>query len=155
MHGARDTLGASTAIGAQPLEIVTPIYEDRDASSRLFLELARVLRPLPYIVAVDDGSVHQPISQGSLESANLTGEVLRRKRNVGHQRAIAIGLSQVAEMFPAVPWIIAMDSDGEDLPSTIPILIDTLTGSEADLVVAERRNRVETARFKAMYWAYK
>lgn len=150
-----DTLAPPAAIRAQPLMIVMPIYEDRDASHRLFVELASILQPPPYVVAVDDGSVHQPISLESLISANLSGEVLRLKRNVGHQRAIAIGLSHVAATFPTAPWIVVMDSDGEDVPSTIPVLLGALQSSEADLAVAERRHRVETIRFKSMYWGYK
>jgi hypothetical protein len=46
------------------LYIVTPVYEDNEASTRLFLELATAFndkRNNVCIVAVDDGSVCQPV----------------------------------------------------------------------------------------------
>jgi hypothetical protein len=48
-----------------------------------------------------------------------------------------------------------MDSDGEDLPSTIPDLLERLHSDEVDVVVAQRKSRVETFRFKAFYAVYK
>ncbi len=45
--------------------------------------------------------------------------------------------------------MIVMDSDGEDLPSTIPHLLDQLRSDNVDIVVAQRKSRVETFRFKA------
>lgn len=138
-----------------PLIVVTPIYEDREASSTLFRELTSALEVRPYIVAVDDGSIHEPVSVASIASAGLAGEVLRLKRNVGHQRAIAIGLSHVAVTFPEAELIVVMDSDGEDTPRTIPLLVNSVAPSDVDMAVAERRTRVETFRFRTMYWTYK
>jgi hypothetical protein len=48
-----------------------------------------------------------------------------------------------------------MDSDGEDLPSTIPDLLDQLKADNIDVVVAQRKSRVETLRFKVFYMVYK
>jgi hypothetical protein len=48
-----------------------------------------------------------------------------------------------------------MDSDGEDLPNTIPNLLSKLESPEIDVVVAKRKSRVETFRFKAFYAVYK
>ena len=79
------------------LIIVTPVYEDVEASSRLFKELAAAVRQDVFVVAVDDGSVKQPVEYRSLENAGIEGVVLKLRRNVGHQRAIAIGLGYVSE----------------------------------------------------------
>jgi glycosyltransferase involved in cell wall biosynthesis len=85
-------------VTARPTTIVvTPIYEDRDASARLFEELADQNLDNLRVVAVDDGSVKEPLAVSSIEQAGLQGVVIRLKRNVGHQRAIAIGLSYVSE----------------------------------------------------------
>ncbi len=135
--------------------IVTPVYEDVEASTKLFAELARETRGRAFVVAVDDGSVRQPLGPGGLESAGLPGVVLKLKRNVGHQRAIAIGLSYVNEQLPYACPTVVMDSDGEDLPSCIPVLLRDLDRCEIDVVVAERKNRVETFRFKVFYVLYK
>lgn len=134
--------------------VVTPVYEDREASGRLFKELASACGPLVYVVAVDDGSVRQPVMASSILAAGLEGVVIRLKRNVGHQRAIAIGLSYVSENL--VPGrVVVMDSDGEDLPESIQELDRALASEDIDIVVAKRKSRVETPGFRAFYVAYR
>jgi hypothetical protein len=51
--------------------------------------------------------------------------------------------------------VVVMDSDGEDLPNTISYLLVNLESPEVDVVVAKRKSRVETFRFKAFYAVYK
>ena len=137
------------------LLVVTPVFEDVEASARLFAEIARTCGPGAMIVAVDDGSVRQPLGIGGLEAAGLRGVVLRLRRNVGHQRAIAAGLAYVAEHHPDAHRIVVMDSDGEDVPATIPDLLAPLESPGIDVVVAHRRSRVESLRFKLFYTVYK
>jgi glycosyltransferase involved in cell wall biosynthesis len=136
------------------LVVVTPVYEDREASTRLFRELASALGREAVVVAVDDGSVREPVEAGRIADAGLEGVVLRLRRNVGHQRAIAIGLGYTAnELSPAE--VVVMDSDGEDLPSSITALLARLRAGDADVAVAQRGNRVETLKFRAFYVVYK
>ena len=135
--------------------VVTPVYEDLEASGRLFKELAKELGPRLFVVAVDDGSVRQPLPLSHLQEANARGVVLKLRRNVGHQRAIAIGLSYAAGFIGPGHRVVVMDSDGEDLPSTIPELLSGLDHPEVDVVVAQRKSRVETLKFKAFYQVYK
>lgn len=137
------------------LIVVTPVYEDAEASSRLFADLAAHIGPHVYVVAVDDGSVREPVDPDSIASAGLEGVVLRLKRNVGHQRAIAVGLSYVAANLHDGVRVVVMDSDGEDAPASIAQLMEVLDASAVDVVVARRRNRVETWRFRAFYLMYK
>lgn len=137
------------------LVIVTPVYEDWEASSRLFQELRRELGANTFVVAVDDGSVKQPLDIQSLTQAGIEGVVLKLRRNVGHQRAIAIGLSFAAEHMAEHQRVVVMDSDGEDLPATVPDLLKALAPESVDVAVAQRKSRVETFRFKAFYAIYK
>ena len=137
------------------LVIVTPVYEDRIASARLFQELAALDIDSLKVVAVDDGSVNEPLDPNCLRNAGLEGHVITLKRNVGHQRAIAIGLSFVEAEIKTAGSIIVMDSDGEDLPASIEPLLQVLEGSTTDVVVAGRRSRIETLRFRAFYIVYK
>ncbi|WP_032968515.1 glycosyltransferase, partial [Stenotrophomonas maltophilia] len=104
---------------------------------------------------VDDGSVRQPLPISAIEASGLEGVVIRLRRNVGHQRAIAIGLSYVAEHFDGDNIVVAMDSDGEDTPESITALVAGLDSADVDVVVASRRSRVESLRFKAFYVVYK
>lgn len=137
------------------LIIVTPVYEDWEASSRLFQELRLELGATTFVVAVDDGSVKQPLDIQSLTQAGIDGVVLKLRRNVGHQRAIAIGLSFSAEHMAEQQRVVVMDSDGEDLPATIPDLLKALESASVDVAVAQRKSRVESFRFKAFYAIYK
>lgn len=137
------------------LVVITPIFEDRDVSSRLFVELAESRGRGLYIVAVDDGSVREPIEPAALAAAGASGAILRLKRNVGHQRAIAIGLGYVNDVMPDAERVVIMDSDGEDMPSTIADLLAALERDDVDVAVAQRRTRVETLRFRAFYAIYK
>lgn len=137
------------------LVVVTPVYEDVGASSRLFVELARLFGGDVFVVAVDDGSVRQPLEISALEDAGAEGVVLRLRRNVGHQRAIAVGLAWVSERMDPGQRVVLMDSDGEDVPSTIPALLERLESEDCDVVVAQRKKRVETLHFKLFYAIYK
>lgn len=73
--------------------VVMPVFEDREASTRLFLELAKTFGAECHVVAVDDGSIRQPVNIEWLRQGGVRGTVLRLKRNVGHQRAIATGIA--------------------------------------------------------------
>ncbi|HBZ8061431.1 TPA: glycosyltransferase [Stenotrophomonas maltophilia] len=135
--------------------VVMPVYEDLEASSKLFVELARTQGPDTYVVAVDDGSVRQPLPISAIEASGLEGVVIRLRRNVGHQRAIAIGLGYVAEHFDGNAIVVVMDSDGEDTPESITELVAGLDSADVDVVVASRRSRVESLKFKSFYIVYK
>lgn len=134
--------------------VVTPVFEDAEASARLFTELSATFGRQVHVVAVDDGSVRQPVDLATMNAAGLSGTVIRLRRNVGHQRAIAIGIGYVAENMGTVP-VVVMDADGEDLPGSIPRLLQELSAADVDVVVAQRKARVETRRFKAFYFLYK
>ena len=140
--------------GSQALIVVTPVYEDLDAASQLFRELSAILPAGSRLVVVDDGSVRQPVTAQALSAAGLPGEVVRLRRNVGHQRALAIGLSYAAGELPPAR-VLVMDSDGEDMPASIAQLARELDDEGVDLVVAKRRSRVESLSFRVFYLIYK
>ena len=140
---------------AHSLVVVTPVYEDVEASARLFRELHNHFGASVFVVAVDDGSVRQPLPVTNLSEAETSGVILKLRRNVGHQRAIAIGLGYAAEHIEDSQTVVVMDSDGEDVPSTIPSLLQALKDPERDVVVSQRKSRVETLKFKAFYAVYK
>lgn len=142
-------------INNNDLIIVTPIYEDVKASSELFRELKKVFSSNIFIVAVDDGSVKQPFDVSVIQTAGLHGVVIKLNRNLGHQRAISIGLGYVAEHMSQHQKVVIMDSDGEDTPASIKDLIKPLDDSSVDVVVAHRKSRVESINFKAFYVFYK
>mgnify|MGYP000287621041 CR=1 FL=1 len=54
-------LARSEAMNTPELIVVTPVFEDVEAATRLFGELARTCGRGTFIVAVDDGSVRAPL----------------------------------------------------------------------------------------------
>jgi hypothetical protein len=141
-------------IATPPMLVITPYFEDLEASTRLFRELAAVLPAGSRVLVVDDGSVREPLPAQALAAAGLHGKVIRLRRNVGHQRAIAIGMSYAAAELPPMD-VVVMDSDGEDLPDSIAELAAALRNDDTDLAVARRKSRVETLSFRAFYVVYK
>jgi hypothetical protein len=136
--------------------IVMPVYEDIAALSRLLCELGTLFGPSAHVVAVDDGSVREPLSAQLMTDVGIDGTVVTLRRNVGHQRAIAAGLAYAVEHFGRrAHCFVTMDSDGEDLPQSIIPLVEALQPADVDVVVAQRKSRVETLRFRAFYQVYK
>ena len=133
--------------------VVTPVYEDQAAARQLLRELKAEFGRDAYVVVVDDGSVREPVALSWLSEAGIHGTVVTLARNVGHQKAIAAGLSYVAEHFPG-RTLVTMDSDGEDIPATIRMLLSRMS-PDADIIVAQRKSRVETLQFKVFYEVYK
>ena len=152
---AHTTPSSAAATKVYDLVIVMPVYEDREAAGQLFQTLNAQYGTSIFVVAVDDGSLRNPINADHLDEVGLPGVVIHLRRNVGHQRAISIGLHYVADHFPNTPCTVVMDSDGEDLPSTIPQLIAPLESEDIDAVVAQRKSRMETMHFKLFYILYK
>jgi len=140
------------------LVVVTPVFEDEDAASRLLLELKGIATDHSYdltVVAVDDGSLIKPIRPQALEQAGCAGVVISLKRNLGHQRAIAVGLHYAHENYPDAARYVVMDSDGEDRPQSVPRLLQQLEKSDRDVIVAQRRTRSEGLTFWLFYVLYR
>ena len=135
--------------------IITPVYEDVEASKLLFADIKNKFNQDVYLVVIDDGSVKYPLKINCLEEENISGVVLKLKSNVGHQRAIAIGLSYVAEFVHSHQNVVIMDSDGEDLPSSIFTMLQELKDYDVDVVFAKRKSRNESIQFKTFYIIYK
>jgi hypothetical protein len=141
------------------LGIVIPVFND-------FASFARLCRELDFlavewgatvsILGIDDGSL-EPCDR-LLSDAAFThvDRVLltRLKCNLGHQRAIAVGLVEAAKNgnFDAV---LVADSDGEDRPADFGRLIAAYRTCPRDIVVAARAERSESWRFRTFYRLYK
>jgi len=81
-------------------------------------------------------------------------KVLRLYRNLGHQKAIAIGLSYVAENLQT-DKVIVMDADGEDNPADINKLAAKSLEKPGKIIFAERNKRTENFMFRFFYVIYK
>ncbi len=139
------------------LTILIPIRDDWEPLARLLPRTDEVVASMGgpvRIVIVDDASESRP--QAAADCSHLQRiDVLRLRRNVGHQQAIALGLAWCRANLPASP-ILVMDGDGEDAPADIPRLWAAFESAGADRVVfAERTRRSESPRFRFFYLLYR
>jgi hypothetical protein len=74
--------------------------------------------------------------------------------NVGHQRAIALGLA-IAAQEAETGAVVIMDADGEDRPQDILRLVTAAQGCDDFVVVAERAQRTESRSFRISYGLYR
>ncbi len=137
------------------LVILTPVYNDWDCLDFLSSDITKAIEGeginLRRIIVVNDHS-NESMMEGKVK--NLPVDIVNLGTNVGHQRAIAIGLCYINEHFPEIDVVVVMDSDGEDLPSNIPELASK-AHKEVQIVFAERRKRSESLSFQIGYQLYK
>ena len=131
--------------------ILSPLFNDEDCFEVFAAEVAAITNAIDEhqfsLLVVNDGS-------GSIKlSSKLPLTIVNLHRNIGHQKAIAIGLAYASKHLN-YDNIIVMDCDGEDRPADIPELIKGL-GSKKEIVVAKRVNRQEGRPFRMFYVFYK
>jgi glycosyltransferase involved in cell wall biosynthesis len=136
--------------------IVIPVFNDWESLSLLVSKLQAdnpsALVARFHLVLVNDCSSLDPNPE--LLPSALPYTLINLNRNVGHQRAIAIGLSYVsAEFGPST--VVVMDSDGEDIPAHVQALVEASEVAGNGLVFAERTRRREGIVFQVSYKLYK
>lgn len=142
------------------LTVLIPVFNDWAAVCLLLPLIDEALRGLSWtvsVILVDDGSTEElPANLLSQPPSSLEQvEVLRLNRNLGHQRAIAIGLSFVQKR-GGYDALVVMDGDGEDSPADIPRLLSRFEALGGRRVVfAERRRRTEGWLFRGFYHLYR
>ncbi|MFN4122003.1 MAG: glycosyltransferase [Flavobacteriales bacterium] len=135
--------------------IITPVFNDWESYNKLVDNTTALLAEKfsfdrILFVAVDDCSSQEVI----VENAKANVKLISLNRNVGHQKAIAVGLSYAAFNLKEFDFFIVMDSDGEDKPEDVIRLIDKSEISK-QIVFAKRSKRSESTLFKFFYKIYK
>ena len=138
------------------LYIIIPIFNDIRSLKKLLTEIGQLAfgEETAHVVVVDDGSLKEPTTPDLLRGNPFDVDLLTLRRNVGHQRAISIGICHVVKKGDACKLLV-MDGDGEDRPEDVSQLVTALDEENADVVVAQRRKREESLVFKAFYRFYK
>ena len=98
------------------------------------------------ILLVDDASVERYDHKDFQRSFSSVRGIrrLRLRRNLGHQRAIAIGLVYVHQT-TSCDAVIVMDADGEDTPEGVAQLLRAYSDTHGEKVIfAERSRRSES-----------
>jgi glycosyltransferase involved in cell wall biosynthesis len=137
--------------------IVTPVFNDWDSFEQLLHALGAQAAEAGcrfHVLAVDDGSTQTHAYAAERYKGIASIEVARLVCNLGHQRAIAVGLSLACQRHD-LQAIVVMDSDGEDNPADVPRLLDLARRHAGAVVVAQRQKRSESLRFRLFYRLYK
>ncbi|HTU93555.1 MAG TPA: glycosyltransferase [Gemmataceae bacterium] len=154
-------IASEANLADKPLIILIPVFNDWPALGQLLQLLDEVLTKhsrQANVLIVDDGSTVTAGSDGAPERAFQAlrrVDVLQLRRNLGHQRAIAVGLAYIADKVPCRA-VIVMDSDGEDDPHDVPRLLKKFSEEgERKIIFAERTQRSETRVFRIFYSLYR
>ena len=140
------------------LALLCPVYNDWQSFCILIQKLDQALNDIPIkasIFAVDDGSTVDFDLNQLPSTKNINSiECFSLVSNMGHQRAIAVGLCEIARRhtFDAV---VILDSDGEDQPTDVPRLWSAHQSEPRKIVVAQRIARSESIPFQFFYFFYK
>ena len=138
------------------LTVIMPVYNDWQSATLLIRDIASAMAGSGYavdIVAVDDCSTEPPPPELDPGPGIAAVECLMLAANMGHQRAIAVGLMAVAER-PDLDVVAVMDADGEDRPAELRAMADRAAGLPGKAIVAQRSERSESLLFKAFYALY-
>lgn len=146
--------------GKKKIVILTAVFNDWKSVMALIEKLDRELAKSAYLVEigiVDDGSptFADPEAFSDLKLRKISKiNVITLNRNLGNQKAVAVGVSYVSAEMPC-DFLIIMDSDMEDRPEDIAKLIEVAEKSGNQIVFAERTQRSEGIVFKVFYGIYK
>ena len=142
------------------IAIVTPVLDDWACFAALLEEIAAEYGGSGVrfeVIAVDDGSA-DPFDPDTLslssEGCIARVQLLPLALNLGHQRAIAVGLCSVADR-DDLDAVVVMDSDGEDRPADIAALLAAGRDQPDRVILARRTRRSESLLFRLCYRAYK
>lgn len=140
--------------------LLMPVYDDWSACRGVLQALDAVLNDAgrqARVLLIDDGSTTPPGADFGLGPFRALNEIsiLHLKRNLGHQRALCVGLASLDDARVG-DAIVVMDADGEDAPADVPRLLNAFeeAGGTA-FVFAERTRRSERWLFRFFYQLYR
>lgn len=124
------------------ISVVIPLLNEEQLVNRLLNEVFQALEKteLEYeVVCVDDGSKDATL-QKLLDIRKQKNElkVVSLSRNFGLQPALTAGLD-----FAKGDYVVIMDGDFQDPPELIPVLLEKMKATGADIVSAVRESRNE------------
>lgn len=129
------------------LSVVIPVYNDREVLPELLDRLVPALKKIVdtiEIIIVDDGSSDdsfQVMMRLKKECPELI--LMKLARNFGQQNAIAAGLDHATGDI-----VLIMDSDLQDRPEDIPLLINAMENEQKDMAIAKWITRNDSFKKK-------
>jgi len=145
-----------------PLRLIMlmPLRDDWPSAAELVRRIDKAISPdscTIEILLVDDSSVQRcnPNDFQFGYSVVRAIRTLRLRRNLGHQRSIAIGLAHIQQS-TSCDAVVVMDADGEDTPEGVAQILRAYSDAPAaEAIFAERSRRSESVVFRCFYHLYK
>ena len=140
--------------------VLMPLFNDWASADSLLVDLDNALagrEMFPEVLIVDDGStLPMPPGFAVREFKTIRSvDILELRRNLGHQRAIAVGIVYIHENLPCKSVVI-MDADGQDRPSDIPAIAAAFAKENGRAIIfAARAKRLENLLFRTLYHVYR
>ena len=139
------------------IKILIPIFNDWESVLQLLKSINLQIYNQKHeisIIIINDGSIEERI-KSNLNLDKITSvKIINMKENRGHARCNASGLKYINEK-EDFDYIIPMDSDGEDRPEELSLLIEKIRDYPNVVVTANRIKRSEGFLFKFCYFIHK
>ena len=134
------------------ITFVIPVYNDEASLKKLIDNIKIELKQFNlHFIIVDDCSKDNFKSLADTTKLDL----ITLTYNQGSQKAISIGLNYIFDKKIDFDHIIIMDSDGEDKPTDLSLLIGASIKDRGIVIFASRKKRLETSLFKFLYFLYR
>jgi len=140
--------------------VLMPLRDDWPSAAELIRRLDKAISSDSFaieILLVDDGSLQKCDRSNFQHGFSVVRAIrtLRLRRNLGHQRAIAIGLVHIQQT-TSCDAVVVMDADGEDTPEGVARLLRAYSNTHGTKAIfAERSRRSESFVFRSFYHLYK
>ncbi len=122
--------------------LVVPFHNEQQSVVELHRQLSEVMtgrfEPVEFIYVDDQSSDATPQLLAKIAQEDLRVAVLRLKKNYGQTTALAAGFD-----FASGDIIISMDGDLQHDPAEIPMMLETMETTGADIVSGWRQKRVD------------
>jgi polyisoprenyl-phosphate glycosyltransferase len=135
--------------------ILCPLFNDSESLNQLLISLDESFSRLTdyrfSLLIINDGST-EPLVITAKTKFGI--QSIQLQRNIGHQKALAIGLAYIQQHI-SCDEVLIMDTDGEDRPEDAIELLYTAQKNPGSIIFAHRSSRKEGSRFLFFYSLYK
>ena len=136
------------------LSVVIPVFNEAESIASLINEIEQSLKDINYeIIIVDDCSSDNTMSAlNQARSNNARIRIIKHDKNYGQSFAVRSGVKCAKST-----WIATLDGDGQNDPSDIPRLFDSLiekSGNNNNILIAGYRYKRKDSWLKRMSSKY-
>lgn len=135
------------------ISVVIPVYNDEDVIYELYNRLLPVFNIINRnyeLIFIDDGSTDKSYTLlKTLHDKDKNVKVLKQSRNFGQGNSILAGLK-----YSKGELIIIMDSDLQDRPEDIPLLIEEIKQKNVSMAIAKWETRDDSLKKKLASWLF-